>query len=247
MSLSAYQYVSNGGTTYQVLVPADFAAALGMTAAVGSEPYLDPAIAPRAANFSSSIGGRQAVIGTTAIFSALGLTLTVGGVLYTVQTRQSEAIPAYQLLTGPYIVPIQSAPGANGTNGTDGVGIPLATEYGAFTADLTLTTAGTTYTVSSVSVSTGKYLLTAQITFIGAAQLSAALFLGSATSGGFSATQTESSAGAYGTLTLTGVYTASSSTTIYLKCVSNVNGTVVKKLDLNSLGFATSLCAVTVG
>ena len=134
--LAAYQYSSNAGTVYQVMVPADFADAIGMTPASGSEPYLDPAIAPRVVNYSSTtVGGRQAVIGTNALFAGLAPTLTVDSIVYTRQTMQGESIPSYQLLTAPYVIPLVSAPGLNGAPGTNGLG---------FASDTWITVTGST-------------------------------------------------------------------------------------------------------
>ena len=124
MSYGTYQYTADSGTTYSVLVPVDFATALGMSAAT-TQPNLPPEVAPRYAVFTSS-GGlvRQAVVQTLTVFSALlGISYTVGGITYTCTSLQGQVIPMLQttpvngaaLIQGP-----QGVPGNNGTNGTNG-------------------------------------------------------------------------------------------------------------------------------
>ena len=122
MTLANYKYTANSGTVYQVTIPSDFAAALGQTPAVGTEPYLDATISPRYANFRSASGGflRAALIDTASDFGSIPSTLVVGGVTYNFVSAIGEVVPpfllAYQMAPqGP-----QGAQGATGATGATG-------------------------------------------------------------------------------------------------------------------------------
>lgn len=121
MPLNNYQYTADSGTVYQVTLPTDFADALGMSPASGSEQYLDAAISPRYCNFFASSGGsRSAIIATETIFGSIPIPLVVGGTNYYVRTWSAESIPPY---SGPLLLAPQGPQGAPGPQGETGPGL----------------------------------------------------------------------------------------------------------------------------
>jgi len=113
MPLAEFEYVADSAVSYKVLIPNDFALAMGCTPASSGLPVLDETISPRYINYSAASGVRRTAICTTAtMLATLPSTLTVDGVLYTAGLRQGESIPAFQspLLLGPAL--IQGPPGA---------------------------------------------------------------------------------------------------------------------------------------
>jgi hypothetical protein len=128
VSISNYQYTSDSSTVYQVSLPDDFALALGMSPAVGDEPYLDAAISPRYCSFFNvTLGSRSAIIGTIDIFNAIPVPLIVDGYSWYVRGYSGESIPSYngpllQCPQGP-----QGPPGADGAAGPPGPGIAYQT------------------------------------------------------------------------------------------------------------------------
>jgi hypothetical protein len=130
----AYVYTGNDGNNYQVMVPSDFAVALGMTAAT-TQPSLPPEVSPRYATYKSSAGFfRQAVIPTVSQFSTiLGTTLTVSGVTWTAITAQNESTPPYQSnpVNGAFL--IQGPQGIQGPAGPQNLENHFATNTGLIT------------------------------------------------------------------------------------------------------------------
>ena len=119
MALANYQYQSNSGVTYQVTIPVDFAEALDLTPAAGDEPYLDATISPRYSNYQSLIAvSRSAIVGTSAVFSALPTTLVIGGNTYILRSAIGESIPPY---VGPLLLAPQGAQGSPGPQGPQGI------------------------------------------------------------------------------------------------------------------------------
>src|SRR5690348_945376 len=110
MPLANYQYTSDAGATYQVSLPSDFAAALGLTIATGSEPYLDVTISPRFAAYLSTTGiSRKAVLDTRAHLNSAASPLTVDGLTYNLTSRTGESIPP---TLNPILQGIVGIPGA---------------------------------------------------------------------------------------------------------------------------------------
>lgn len=118
MSTANYQYYSDIGTLYQVTLPTDFAAALGLTPAIGTEPYLDYYIAPRTVTYQALSGAfRGAVLPTMHSFADAPATLTVGGTLYTRVRYIGETANAY---VNPYGFLPSGPPGSPGATGATG-------------------------------------------------------------------------------------------------------------------------------
>jgi hypothetical protein len=96
MPIVNYQYLSDAGNLYQLSLPSDFPAALGMIVAVGNEPYLDAAITPRTATYVSATGQiRNTVIGTPRMFGTLPVLLNVGGVVFTLSNAIGQQTNAF--------------------------------------------------------------------------------------------------------------------------------------------------------
>lgn len=116
MPIANYQYTSDAGNLYQISLPSDFPAALGMVVAIGSEPYLDSQITPRTATYVSTTGQiRNTVIGTPRLFGTLPAILNVGGVVFQLSNAIGQQINAFfpanlVSASGP-----MGPPGANGT------------------------------------------------------------------------------------------------------------------------------------
>lgn len=171
MSTSAYKYTSDAGTTYQVFLADDFAQALGLSLASGTEPYLPPYVSPRYATYVASvpITWRQATISTQALFTNLPRQLAIGGVIYTLSSTQSESVFAIQggsimLAAGPQGP--QGVQGATGPQGPAGFQTSVGTNI---SADVSLT-ANTPATIMSVTIPTGQtgtYQLMAVLTALG--------------------------------------------------------------------------------
>jgi len=169
MPIENYLYFSNAGTEYQVAIPSDFADALGMTHASGSEPYLDTSLSPRYATwYNTTAGSRSSIVGDTTTFGALPTSLIVDGVDYVWRSSYGESVPASAapLLASPQGP--QGGPGPEGPTGPTGPqgppGPPTAGEalYEALTSNLTLST--TLADVVSVTVGyTAEYFLDALI------------------------------------------------------------------------------------
>jgi hypothetical protein len=136
VSASAYQYVSSQGIVYQVTIPDDFALALSMTPATGSEPYLDSIIAPRFATYQS----RSPVIARQAVFSPLSKSntlpplLSVSGITYFLISVTGETIPAINVNPLSTQSLIQGPPGPQGQAGvgvnTGGTGVVIQNATG---------------------------------------------------------------------------------------------------------------------
>lgn len=135
---AAYQYTTDSGNIYQVVLPTDFAAALGESPATGVEPYLPESIFPRFATYQSlsPLSFRSAVVTLQTTFSSLPQTLAVGGVSYVLKSAIGESIPAnpyggVMLATGvqgpPGAAGATGATGAAGTNGTNGTNADIIT------------------------------------------------------------------------------------------------------------------------
>lgn len=172
MALANYQYTSDASNLYQVTLPTDFANALGMTTATGSEPYLDAAIAPRYATYRSNSGLlRAAVVGTTAIFSSLPATLTVAGVTYNFLSAVGESIPPIPFQ--PWLSPsgVQGAPGPTGAQGPAGPtgpqGPPGVSSWNEITLGSSVSI-GTSDTVvlSTGAIADGTYLVIAVLNWL---------------------------------------------------------------------------------
>lgn len=120
MSVSNYQYVSDAGILYQCTLPDDFAHALSLSPASGSEPYLPPEVRPRFINYrcSSPQLFRSAVVGSLATYNAAPFSLGVGGFNYNFVGNSAEVIAPVidtEFAYGP-----QGVPGPTGATGATG-------------------------------------------------------------------------------------------------------------------------------
>lgn len=162
ISTGVYQYTSDTGVVYQVALPSDFAAALDMTVASGSEPYLPQIISPRYATYvsNSPLSYRQAVVSTLQELSFLPASLNVNGINYLLKSFVGESIPA---TTFPQLA---VAAGPQGPPGAEGPMPSISTQQ--ITGDATLSaggwqclvvTANCTLTLPSSSTSAGTVYL----------------------------------------------------------------------------------------
>lgn len=165
ISTGVYQYTSDTGVVYQVALPSDFAAALNMTVATGSEPYLPAIVSPRYATYvsNSPLSYRQAVIATLQDLSFLPASLNVNGINYLLKSFVGESIPAttfpqLAVAAGPQgppgqngttiTLPVSLADGGTGNDQSGSLVNPLFTEGVLFvdpTTDLVTTDAGLLY------------------------------------------------------------------------------------------------------
>lgn len=126
ISTGVYQYTSDTGVVYQVALPSDFASALNMTVATGSEPYLPQLISPRYATYvsNSPLSYRQAVIATLQDLSFLPASLGVDGINYLLKSFVGESIPATTFPQLAVAAGPQGPPGKDGTPAT--LPVPIA-------------------------------------------------------------------------------------------------------------------------
>lgn len=93
MGFAAYQYRSDDGNTYQVLLDDLVATQLGYVPATGSEPYLPPFISYRYANYQAlpSEAYIQAVITRPFDATTPPTSITVGSVSYKLRSARGES------------------------------------------------------------------------------------------------------------------------------------------------------------
>lgn len=121
MPAAAYQYSSDLGQLFQVVIPTDFADAMSIVPAAGTEPYLDDSISPRYANYNNpSYGSRRALVTSQLALSSLSSSLIVEGINWNLGTVQGESRPPYML---PYSMVPQAFSAAPGPQGIPGVGV----------------------------------------------------------------------------------------------------------------------------
>lgn len=161
MPSAAYKYVSDNGTTYQVVLPSDFATALGYTAAAGTETYLPVYIAPRYATYVSAASQIQisVVITNRFTFSAPPPTVTVAGVNYSLAGAFGEkrtGLPLGQLIT------IAGPQGAQGPPGQDAT---ITTLYNKATQDTALSNASLTSVVDLGVPAAGDWIFFGNVQF----------------------------------------------------------------------------------
>lgn len=244
VSLANYKYTSNAGTVYQVTVPDDFATALGMTLASGSEPYLSSAISPRYANYRSlTLGTRSAIVQDTTTFASLPSTLTVGGAAYTFSSAVGESIP---ISTGPLLMAPQGPQGPQGATGAAGTGLPLSYTNAGINADVTMTSATTWYTAATITVTAATWLVFGRITFLNAGTITMRIRDNSSVIYA-SASQLQATASAYQAMSLFAVVVAGSGLTLTLEAQSNVAGDIIKHSDALGDGNASGFLAIKTG
>ena len=144
MPYSAYKYYDDLSNLWQLQLPQDFAAALNLVPASGSEPYLDPSISPRVATYrcTAPLSVRTAVVGTVTQFGpSLPSLLTVNGLNYYLQSAIGEAIPPYP--TGNQVL-AQGPQGPPGTFGTVANNVIVGNISGANVVPVGLTQAQAT-------------------------------------------------------------------------------------------------------
>lgn len=125
MPVANFIYQSNHNNRYQVTVPEDFAFALQMELATGSEPYLDNQISPRYLNYLGSGGiTRSALCGDPNTFGNPPATLLVDGVLYSLRSQVGENIPSF---LNPTFLTAVGPQGSKGDQGPQGIPGPVTT------------------------------------------------------------------------------------------------------------------------
>ena len=190
ISTAAYKYTTDAGLLYQVLLPMDFATALGQTLASGSEPYLPNAIAARYATYQSSlpVSWREVIITTRTAFQSLPPTVSVNGVTFTARSAYGESVPAtptgtLQVASGPQgpagpsgatgPTGATGAAGATGATGATGPQGPAGTSAITVpslylpTADIAIP-ANTQTNLVSHALSQGSYLIRGNALFLAA-------------------------------------------------------------------------------
>ncbi len=118
MPFANYQYYDDLNNLWQVTLPSDFAGALNLTPALGSEPYLDPTISPRYANYRSLFptSQRSAVVGTTSQFgSSVPSQLIVNGTTFQLLSLIGEIIPPFPFNSTFLPSGVQGPPGTFGS------------------------------------------------------------------------------------------------------------------------------------
>jgi hypothetical protein len=123
MSSSNYQYITDAGVLYQCTLPDDFAIALSLSPATGTEPYLPPEISPRFVSYrcNSPLLFREAVLGTVTQYNHAPFVLSVGGYVYNYIGNHAESIAPITNLAfnfGPQ--GITGPPGPTGPTGPTG-------------------------------------------------------------------------------------------------------------------------------
>jgi hypothetical protein len=139
VTLAAYEYYSDDGTTYQVMLDSDFAAVLSYVPATGSEPYLPSYISMRYATYKSAAGILLNAVYVTSPFNPVNppTFFEVGGISYFFVSAYGEQRGFAQ---NPTIVTIAGPPGPPGSGGGGGVtsltagsGISVSASTGAVT------------------------------------------------------------------------------------------------------------------
>lgn len=154
---ASYQYLSDNGLLYQVVLPTDFAVPLGLVPATGAEALLPDYVSPRYATYQSlaPILWRQAVLGTKAAAVSPPAVVTVDGITYYLKSVYGETVLSVtsgnvMLASGP-----QGPKGDTGANGTNAF-VPVlvtASNLGLITVNNTLTT------LASMTLPAGSYFL----------------------------------------------------------------------------------------
>lgn len=111
MTTAAYQYLSDDGTIYQIVLPSEFASPLNYAPASGAEPYVPSYMSPRFANYQSISGGLWVSVFITLPFNRVTLPdqILVQGVTYLLKGSVGEA---RGLQTSPNILIIAGPQGA---------------------------------------------------------------------------------------------------------------------------------------
>lgn len=240
---SAYQYKSDNGMLYQVLMPDDFAAALGCVPAVGTEPYLPQWLTPRYASYVASNPAvfRQPLIPTLAIFGNLPSVLRVGGQNYSVGGAQSES--TFSQYGGNLIL----AAGPQGEQGPQGVPSTSVNGSTVLGADVAVTSAGGTAQILSTALTAGTWLVVARVTYQNnASTLTLTCSLQDFSAGGFlqGTGSQRVNASDWGVMAVSQILTLVSTHNIGVGVLLSTASGTIKYRDFNLNGGATRLDAV---
>ena len=249
MPAAAYKYTADNGTVYQVTVPTDFANALGMVPAAGTEPYLDDTISPRYAWWNNAtVGTRQALIGTQAGLATLPNPIIVTGVSYNLRGSQGQSIPP--ILSNLLLCP-QGPQGPTGATGATGATGPAGPPFSGsnysqtLSSDTAITAANTNYDVFSQLLGVGTWLITTQLTVYNGALVQVGLISGP-TQYLAGAEISFGAAGYYVPVTLSALLILTGAETINTIVRNNSTGCLVKANTTN-LGLASNFSAVQIG
>ena len=122
MPVAAYQYKSDDGSTYQVVLPSDFAFQMNYIEASGAEPYLPMYVSPRYASYVNVSDGLWMSVVSTNMFGGgiPPLSINVNSKTYMLKSaigevRQTNINANVMVIAGP-----QGPPGSGGGDGAQG-------------------------------------------------------------------------------------------------------------------------------
>lgn len=246
MPSAAYKYVSDNGTTYQVVLPSDFATALGYAAAAGTEAYLPVYIAPRYATYVSAASQIQisVVITDRFTFSAPPPTVTVAGVNYSLAGAFGEkrtGLPLGQLIT------IAGPQGAQGPPGQDATFNYLYAEASQDT-NLTANNAATILTLGTPAAGTWLFLSVTQYQLGTAnARYTSTIFRNAGTTALFGVSVHKNlTNNEYSEVVTGGVAIMNGTDNVTLQALSNAAGTAVRYRPGTSNGRSTFIFGLQI-
>jgi hypothetical protein len=177
---AAYEYLSDDGNTYQLVLPSDFATALNYILSGGSEPYLPAYISPRYLTYQSFDGLWLNSVVATLPYSTLNppKNINVSGRNYFLKSSYGEqrgvpVIPGLLTIGGPQgpqgsVGPTgpTGATGATGPTGPTGATGVLSVSSAFIASDVNLTPANTNVVVETLSLAAGSYLIHGSLLFL---------------------------------------------------------------------------------
>jgi hypothetical protein len=173
MANLAYQYLSDDGSIYQIVLPSDFATALSYIPASGSEPALPTYVSARYSTYMANRGLVLNAVVNTVPFNVNSppQNIIVGSTPYVLRSSYGEQrgfaqIPAIMTVSGPQGP--AGAAGAAGATGATGATGPAGTSGVLSVSSAAQVTSGAVATASfssaaSLSLAAGSYILFAII------------------------------------------------------------------------------------
>ena len=244
MSTGTYQYTDDGGRTYQIILPDDFATALGYQAANPADAYIPVGISPRFASYVTP-GGRlfkEAVVTDPAVFASLPNPVTVDGDTYQLAAANGES---FMQLPGGNLRVIAGPQGPQGEPGA--ADLPYLGNW--MGGSVALNNTGTEFTLCTLSLPSGVHLVNAWATFqagAAAGRFDARILR---FDGNPFASSSVDVAGAndYANLAMTAVIPMVSGGDVSLRAMSSITSGFARPQNGQAVGFATGLLAVQIG
>jgi hypothetical protein len=162
----AYEYLSDDGNTYQVVLQSDFALALGYVVATGLEPYLPTYISMRYATYQSSNALYINPVYVTYPFSSGNppASISVGTLYYFLKSSYGESRGGAAFNANLLVIAGPQGPPGTGSSGvssvTGGTGVTASPTTGAVVLANTGVTSVAAGSGISVSGSTGNVTIT---------------------------------------------------------------------------------------